>query len=141
MKKIINLFIIMLSLTVVAGCRELDHNGDLEGQWQITAIDYADGSSVDPAGEYYYCFYRHVCQLTNIWTTRLTANMVYNKTEATIALQFPRDNPASLTKWGLSVADFTESDPTMVRLSVNTLNSSRLIMTTPTGTILTLRKY
>ena len=131
----------MLTVAAATGCRELDHNGDLEGQWQIMSIEWAGGSVTDPHGEYYYCFYRDICQLTNIYTTRITANMAYEKSARIISLQFPYDDPAGFSRWGLTGADAIDSDPTTVRLTINALTSSRLIMTTSSGTVITLRKW
>lgn len=134
---------VMLIVAIVAGfsgCRELAQNGNLSGQWQITSIDFADGTTVDPEGKYYYCFYRNVCQLTNTNTTRITANMAYDEKDATITLEFPRDNLSTLSGWGLSEADI-DPETSTIRISVNTLSSSRLVMTTPAGTTISCRKY
>lgn len=141
MKRLLfQLMLIVASSISFSGCRELAQNGDLSGQWQITAIDLKDGTSVDPEGNYYYCFYRNVCQLTNTNTTRITANMVYDEKAATITLEFPRDNPSTLSGWGLSEADL-DTETSTIRIAVNSLSSSRLIMTTPAGTTISCRKY
>lgn len=141
MKRLLfQLMLIVASSISFSGCRELAQNGDLSGQWQITAIDLKDGTSVDPEGNYYYCFYRNVCQLTNTNTTRITANMVYDEKAATITLEFPRDNLSTLSGWGLSEADI-DPETSTIRISVNSLSSSRLVMTTPAGTTISCRKY
>lgn len=137
---LIQLMLIVASSISFSSCRELAQNGDLSGQWQITAIDLKDGTSVDPEGNYYYCFYRNVCQLTNTNTTRVTANMVYDEKAATITLEFPRDNVARLGQWGLS-ADDLDPETSTVRIAVKSLNASRLIMQTPAGTTISCRKY
>lgn len=140
MKKIILQLVIMMMAIAMQSCRELAQDGDLSGQWQITSIDYADGTSTDPQGKYYYCFYRDVAQLTSIYTTRITANMIYDRDAATITLHFPYDEVATLSSWGITSPDAPTPDAT-VMLTINHLTSSRLIMTTPTGATISCRKY
>lgn len=145
--RILPLLLILLTSIATNSCREMPHNGHLSGQWQVLTIDHPDGTSTDPEGTIYYCFYRHVCQLTNTDLARITANCFYNDKDATIWLEFPYNNITDLYQWGLiesgSAVDPDEpvENDHVVVLKINHLSSSRLSFTVPGGNTLTLRKY
>lgn len=146
--RLLNLLLITLAALAASSCRELSQDGDLAGQWQILTIEHPDGTVTNPEGHNYYCFYRNVCQLTNTNTTRITANMVYNESGATITLDFPYESIANLKPWGITQAGSAltpdvapDPDTKTITLKINHLTSSRLTMTAPGGNVITCRKY
>ena len=146
--RLFNFLLIILAIVAPAtSCRELAQNGDLSGQWQIRSIDHPDGTSTDPDGYNYYCFYRNVAQLTNTNTTCVSANMVYNEKASTITLQFPYEKIENLKAWGITQPgsalnpEEPANDPSTVTLVINHLSASRLVMTAPGGNVITCRKY
>ncbi|MCM1292536.1 MAG: lipocalin-like domain-containing protein [Bacteroides sp.] len=126
----------------LGSCRELAQNGDLSGQWQVTSIDYADGSTFDPDGTRYYCFYRKVAQLTAPGAELHTGNLVYDEDASTMSIEFPRDRPLDLTTWGIVVPETDQIDELgfTAHFTINELTSSRLVMTS-NGTVIRCRKF
>lgn len=118
-------------------CRDLPKIGDLAGQWQVTRIEYTNGTTVENPLRY-YCFYREVANLTGAGS--LTAEIIYNNPELTLV--FPDTPPEKLTSWGIPVADTETSaeGTTRVNFHIARLTSSALVLTLPSVTI-TLRKY
>lgn len=121
----------------VCACRDLPKIGDLAGQWQVTRIEYTDGTTVENPLKY-YCFYREVANLTGAGS--LTAEIIYNKPELTLI--FPKTAPEKLTPWGIPTADTetTAEGTTRVNFHIARLTSSALVLTLPSVTI-TMRKY
>lgn len=146
MKRIFNFCVIMaaLALSVFASsCRELAQNGDFSGQWQVLSIEYPDGTTVDPCGTLYYCIYRDVAQLTAPNDIRVTGNLHYDEDARMFSIQFPRDTPEYLAQWGIEIPDDNEADfeQVVARFAIDTLTSSRLVMTGATGIVVTCRKF
>lgn len=127
----------------LSSCRELAQNGDFSGQWQIQTMEYPDGTTVDPEGNRYYCFYRDVAQLTAPGGTRITGNLAYNEDAGTFAIDFPYDPPTYLKLWGITFPDTTDPNEKGVtaRFTINVLTSERLVMTTEAGVVITCRKW
>lgn len=138
---ILTLLLTLLSLT---SCfKELAQNGDFSGQWQVLSIDYPDGTSVDPQGEYYYCIYRDVAQLTNTQAERVTGNLVYDEDAMRFSIQFPYESAAGLAPWGITFPDTIDpaTKGLTVNFKINHLTSEQLIMTTEMGVVITCRKW
>lgn len=131
----------MIAALSTTSCRKLALHGDFSGQWQILTIDYPDGTHEEPQGEYYYCFYRDVAQLTNISGIRIVANLAYN--DDAFVLQFPYERAGRLAPWGITCPDTV--DPGMLGYSagftIDKLTSKRMVMTTDMGVTITCRKY
>lgn len=139
MKKTLFIILVLLLAAASTSCRKLALNGDFSGQWQILKIEYADGTVVDPEGQYYYCFYRDVAQLTRTGAAlNYTANLAYH--EDSFTLQFPYASSEPLGPWGLATDPISPLGFS-ITLTINELTSSRLVMTTPSGTIITCRKF
>lgn len=124
-------------------CRELAQNGDFSGQWQIMTIEYPDGTTVDPEGTRYYCFYRDVAQLTATGDTRISGNLAYDEDARTFAIEFPYDSPVNLKPWGITFPDTTDPNAKgfTAHFTINVLTSERLVMTTEEGAVITCRKW
>jgi len=123
-------------------CRKVSHNGDLDGQWQMMSIEAADGSVRTVSG-IYYNFMLHTAQLrSNKSSTPRTANLTYDKNKS-LLLEFPMNTADDFDNYGLSSADFSDADEKGVRIKfiVSHITSHDLILTTPTATILTFRKF
>lgn len=130
--------IAFLALVIsLSACRELPKIGDLAGQWQVTRIEYTDGTTVENPQKY-YCFYREVANLTG--DGMLTAELIYDKPSLTLV--FPDTEPDKLTPWGIPVADTETSaeGTTRVNFNIANLTSKALVLTLPSVTI-TMRKY
>lgn len=136
-------FCLLLSLTLLmisfAGCRKVSHNGAIDGNWQILTIENRSTGDIETVeGPRFYAIGLHVVNLTYGYTQggSKTANMVYDKENATITLDFPyadlNSEPGALTPWGIYTNPVT--------LTVLTANSSTLVMQTP-ETIITCRKF
>lgn len=127
----------------ITSCRELAQNGDFSGQWQIQTIEYPDGTTVDPEGTRYYCFYRDVAQLTAPGGTRVTGNLAYDEDAGKFAIEFPYEKASYLKSWGITFPDLTDPDTKGVtaRFTINALTSERLVMTTEAGAVITCRKW
>lgn len=140
MKKIILLCLIIAALGSTS-CRKLALHGDFSGQWQILTIDYPDGTHVEPQGEYYYCFYRDVAQLTDLNNTRIVANMTYTDDE--FVLQFPYEIVERLAPWGIICPDTVDPETKgySATFTIDRLTSKRLVMTTDMGVTIACRKY
>lgn len=137
------LTVISLAAVMSSSCRELAQNGDFSGQWQVLSIDYPDGTTIDPEGTRYYCIYRDVAQLTAPGGTRLTGNLAYDEDAGKFSIQFPHEQPQRLASWGITFGSDIdpEQDGCTAQFTINSLSSSRLIMTTETGNVITCRKY
>lgn len=85
MKHLIKAILIMIAVAATASCRKVSDNGELDGMWQVTAIE-CDGNSVKPEEGLYYCFNLHTFNLQR--GSRLTtANMSYDGRR--VVLDFP----------------------------------------------------
>ena len=137
MKKLALILANILILVGLGSCQDTPLIGDLAGQWQITKIEYPDGTVV----ERYYCFYRHTAQLTGGEVhTEHTANMTYDKPD--ITLEFPRAGGWQLTQWGIIATDTPGESTTWVqKYHIDTLNGSKLVMTTEQGVVIYCRKF
>lgn len=148
---LIRLAAVMAMAAIVLGtssCNKRPINGDLDGQWQLMTADYPDGKQVTPDRQLYFCFFLHTANLRG--SGSYTANMVYVK-DSYITLEFPyTDDASKLKPYMISPDDCTtppssahnpESKGVMVRLDIVSLSSSRLMMRTATGTVLSLRKF
>lgn len=147
MKKVIyKIFMATVALVAIfsfGACRELAQNGDFSGQWQVLSMDYPDGTSVDPEGERYYCFYRDVAHLTSPEGTRVTGNLVYDEDAMKFSIQFPYQTVRGLERWGITFPDGVDpnSKGETAHFTINLLTSEDLIMTTQMGVVITCRKW
>lgn len=95
--------ILTIILGSLSGCRKAPINGDLDGQWQITRIEYPDGTIATPESKY-ICFSLHVVQLTTPGEPDIHGNMRYEGD--TLTLDFPYDNTEerllTLYQWGIA---------------------------------------
>lgn len=100
MKPIIITFFAAVMLLVAASCRKAPINGDLDAQWQVMSVNYADGTTTDPDGSLYICISLHTLQLRG--KGLYTANMAYDSEAGVITLDFPLAKDADLRPWGFS---------------------------------------
>lgn len=142
-RNILLLTAVVIATMTATSCRELAQNGDFSGQWQVLSIDYADGTTVDPAGTRYYCIYRDVAQLTGSGSKRITGNLAYDEDAGKFSIEFPLEKPGQLSSWGITFGPDVDPDQKgcTANFTINSLSSSRLIMTTETGNVITCRKY
>lgn len=98
--RIIMIAAVMLML-LTGSCRKAPINGKLDAQWQVTSIEFADGSPSIGKSRLYFNFYLHVVQLTG--ASGITGNMVYSDNK--IAMDFPNnvteDKLKQLTRYGI----------------------------------------
>lgn len=146
--KTITKIIMMLSLAVATilpstSCRELAQNGDFSGQWQVLSMDYPDGTTVDPEGTRYYCFYRDVAQLTSQGALRVTGNLVYDEAGRKFSIEFPYEYAVNLAPWGITLPEGVDpmTQGYVAHFTIQTLTESRLVMTTDQGVVITCRKF
>lgn len=102
------IFLLLVAVLLAAGassCRKGSINGDLDGQWQVMAIEYNDGSTVHPESTY-YCLFLHTFNLTRTGYGTVSGNMIYEGDR--LSLEAPYAEPAQLTAWGINskVTDF-----------------------------------
>ncbi len=95
----------------VTSCRKRSINGDLDGQWQVMEIEYADGTVENPEGVY-YCLFLHTVNLTRIGGVVCAGNMIYEGDK--LSLEFPYATPEQLKTWGI---DSKETTFTILHLS------------------------
>ena len=112
--------LILWSLILLTGCGKLPINGDLDGQWQILEIRYADGRIETPERAY-YCVQLHTITLRQVNGPNQTGNMVYEG-----------DQLSLLRVFGL--------DDTKETFTVTELSSSRLVLTSDYARI-SFRKF
>lgn len=136
-------FCLLLSLALLmisfAGCRKVSHNGAIDGNWQILSIENrATGEFETVDNPRFYAIGLHVVNLTYGHTqgSGKTANMVYDKENKVITLDFPytdlNSDPNTLSPWGIYTNPVT--------LTVLEANRSSLVLQTP-ETIITCRKF
>lgn len=138
--------ILLTTILMLLGqsCRVRSINGELDAQWQITSIVYADGSQAEllPDG-LYVSFYRHTIQFYTppaVWENRPTGNMVYDENTQMIAVEMPYWAP-EFHNWGLDIPADLQAKPYTTTLQVLSLSDKYLTLRTPEGTVISLRKY
>lgn len=121
--------LILWSLILLTGCGKLPINGDLDGQWQILEIRYADGRIETPERAY-YCVQLHTITLRQVNGPNQTGNMVYEGDQ--LSLDMPLSDASDLRVFGL--------DDTKETFTVTELSSSRLVLTSDYARI-SFRKF
>lgn len=130
MKRIINIIALIITLGAgVTACVNGSKNHDLDGQWQIMTIEFADGTSESPA-RMYYCIYLHTVNVTSPVLDPQTANMTYSGDD--LILSFPYYEEGMLLPWGMDSAE--------THFKVRYLTPSKLIIESDYATI-TMRKF
>lgn len=125
---------ILISASLLGGCRKASDNGKLDAQWQIMKIENtADGTVSIPAESRYICFNLHV---VNLFPGHYAGNLRYDKDESRITLDFPYDTDAS----GLAaLAEFgIPSNP--VTFDILKLDGKELVLRAP-GSVITCRRF
>lgn len=123
------LALLLWGLILFVGCGKLPINGDLDGQWQILEIRYADGRIETPERAY-YCVQLHTITLRQVSGPNQTGNMVYEGDQ--LRIDMPLSDVSDLRVFGL--------DDTEETFTVTELSSSRLVLTSDYAR-LTLRKF
>ena len=101
MRSIILPIVAALMLFSLSGCRKIPINGDLDAQWQIMSVHYADGQTFDPEGTLYICISLHTLQLEGRGNCH-TASMSYDSESGRIILNFPYSEKSEFAPWGFS---------------------------------------
>lgn len=122
---------LILALCVSAGCRKAPINGDLDGQWQVMTIDFADGTSSQP-DRVYYAIYLHTVQLHAVSGSGATGNMTYDRDASTLYFDFPYAAPGTLKRYGISGSS--------VKFDILKLTSKILVLQSDEAMI-TFRKF
>ncbi|MDE7410673.1 MAG: lipocalin-like domain-containing protein [Paramuribaculum sp.] len=161
MNKILSLIICLVSL-LYTSCRDLPQNGDFSGFWQITAIDYSDGTSLEADHDHCYGFYRTVAQLIggyspteapDMWRYgEKSGNLAYHDTD--FVIEFPTFGQWwDMVPWGFP--QLPEGvylhQPVYAYYTINRLDGDILVMTLdrvtdavatyPAGITITCRRY
>ena len=123
------LLLILWSLILLTGCGKLPINGDLDGQWQILEIRYAD-DRIETPERAYYCVQLHTITLRQVNGPNQTGNMVYKGDQ--LSLDMPLSDASDLRVFGL--------DDTKETFTVTELSSSRLVLTSDYARI-SFRKF
>ena len=113
----------------MTGCGKLPINGDLDGQWQILEIRYAD-DRIETPERAYYCVQLHTITLRQVNGPNQTGNMVYKGDQ--LSLDMPLSDASDLRVFGL--------DDTKETFTVTELSSSRLVLTSDYARI-SFRKF
>lgn len=121
--------LILRCLILLTGCGKLPINGDLDGQWQILEIRYADGR-IETSERAYYCVQLHTITLRQVNGPNQTGNMVYEGDQ--LSLDMPLSDVSDLRVFGL--------DDTKETFTVTELSSSRLVLTSDYARI-SFRKF
>lgn len=121
--------LILWSLILLTGCGKLPINGDLDGQWQILEIRYAD-DRIETPERAYYCVQLHTITLRQVNGPNQTGNMVYEGDQ--LSLDMPLSDVSDLRVFGL--------DDTKETFTVTELSSSRLVLTSDYARI-SFRKF
>lgn len=110
MRRFNHVFLIAMVFTLVSiatSCRKMPENGDLDGQWQVTSIEYvADGTVVYPKG-IYYCLFRSVVNLTSREHATQSGNLHYQDKKLTLSM--PYSTTEKLAPWGINSTETTFS--------------------------------
>lgn len=139
MNKMLCFVFAALAIVVGGGCRDFPTNNKLDNQWQITTIEYADGTEARPSG-LYYCFYRDVVQLTT-GGVRATGNL--SQSGSILTMSFPYSTATELVPWGLTVGPdepVDEKNP-VYEVEIEQLDGSSLVMLTSRSIRITCRKF
>lgn len=143
MMKIFKVLAAVAVATLLWSCNKVSDNGDFDGQWQLMTVTTPSGEET-AINRCYYCIMLHTANLRASGHATLTANMTYVKKES-VTFEFPYASPEDLYPWGLYAEDFPGVDQTKngvtVTFKVNSLTSDKLIMTSPSGNVLSLRKF
>ncbi len=140
MKKTIHIIALLILIAGFAqSCRECAINGELDAQWQVTHVLYADGEESTPQA-LYLSFYRHTVQFTAPPRDKYTGNMAYDEKAATITLEMPWW-PEELHAWGMDIPADPNLKPYVITLKMEDFTSSRLTLVTPQGNVNSMRKY
>lgn len=142
MKRFLPLLILASLLAAsLHGCRVRPSDWNLDAQWQIMDIAYANGDSDIPSSpRRYISFYRSVIQFTSNEGARISGNLAYDESAGTMAIEIPHWD-GYLASWGLDAPADPDTDAYTTVLTVRELTSSRLVLVTPAATVITLRKY
>ena len=112
------LLLLLWGLFLFIGCGKLPINGDLDGQWQILEIRYADGR-VETPERAYYCVQLHTITLRQVGNyPGETGNMVYEGDQ--LSIDMPLSDVNDLRVFGL--------DDTKETFTITELSSSRLVL-------------
>lgn len=123
------LALLLWGLILFVGCGKLPINGDLDGQWQILEIRYAD-DRIETPERAYYCVQLHTITLRQVNGPNQTGNMVYEGDQ--LSLDMPLSDVSDLRVFGL--------DDTKETFTVTELSSSRLVLTSDYARI-SFRKF
>ncbi len=122
-------------MAAASGCSfRFSYDRDLEAQWQLMEIVSPDGSVSEVTGRY-YSFASRVVDLTSSSGALIGGNMVYDKENKLLTLNFPLEGHW-LGYWGIE-----QSTPVTAVFEVETLDSHTLVLRKPDHTILKFRKF
>ena len=85
MKKLV-IFLLFISVFILAGCQKTPINGDLDGEWEVMEV-YPDPPKWDKDLRIFYNFSRNVCQLTVYGGPFTLGNLTYG--DDRMELYFP----------------------------------------------------
>lgn len=123
------LFLLMGFTLFLTSCGKMPINGDLDGQWQILAIQYTDGRVENPERAY-YCVQLHTITLRQVNGPNRTGNMTYEGDQLSFVM--PTSTVDQLRVFGLN--------DTQETFTVTELTSNRLVLTSDYAQI-TFRKF
>lgn len=122
-------------MAAASGCSfRFSYDRDLEAQWQLMEIVSPDGSVSEVTGRY-YSFASRVVDLTSSSGALIGGNMVYDKENKLLTLNFPLEGHW-LGYWGIE-----QSTPVTAVFEVEALDSHTLVLRKPDHTILKFRKF
>lgn len=140
--KTINKFLSSILLTLIiafpaiidTSCQKSPINGYLDGQWQIMSVEPETEAPSGFDTRLYYCFSRHVCQLSIPGKVWITGNMSLSENSLTIS--FPQElsegDYDALKQYGIT------SNPTTFLIEKK---DNKAILLKSTDFTVTLRKY
>ncbi len=139
-KTIFNLLLISIIAMMATSCRKVSHNGDLDGQWQMQSITFDDGTNLSGRG-IYYSFMLHTAQLRSTSGGTRTGNMVYDK-DKSIFIEFPTNTARQFDNFGLCSEDFTTAEKGVsIKFTIRHITREEMTLATPSGRILSFRKF
>lgn len=122
----ISRFILLAVILAVSAssCRKMPENGDLDGQWQMRHVTYADGTGHDVTGMY-YCMFRSVINLTSRTIGMQSGNLSCH--DKTLYLSFPYSTPDNLLPWAINATETT--------FAIEHLSHDRMVLKSDYATI------
>ena len=94
MKRIIFLFIITM---LVISCSKVPINGDLDGMWKMTSMEWSDGTTTSPE-RIFFSFELDCIQVTNKGNNSCSYIGLMNKNDNTIRVDKFKDSSGEIKK-------------------------------------------